>query len=525
MKIKRREFLKTTAVGLSGIMLARQVRAETSLPKNNPIAHLNLGWTDELAWERCLDITTVDGAGEFWDARLVKAQKRLAQEGGGVVFFPPGTYHFKDDIQLLTGIILRGADPEEVVSAHEPQYSPASRFEFPRYKPLFSGDGTPISTAFKGIVVDQAATAKNCGVVNLNINRGYIRMHEDSEHRCGPNRLVFGCVLRNAAGAESSIPRTSMDQPGWLRYTAKFRAAINVTASKNAVVANNRIPQSGDDNFMMHDYPLKNRDKKLVPFDVLFDYDNRPGIYLNHQSIGGAGASGNDGTPETYPWGFRHGLVVRDNYVYNTGRFAIGFCGDGVVCVNNVIRFAKDAFRPTVTGTHVSYGSSTNDNRAVEMRGWRWIVEDNDYEVYSNWCSDRNYRINDGEGLMHEDHCNSSIRDSRLVNNRGNSYLSLFHCGAIDGLHIDGNDISTPGNISDIYVTAPRHNQSGDFPARRITIVNNITRSNGIRIMGRPASDNIVKNNRHAGAKAGEILNEADAVVEGNINYTVVEKA
>jgi hypothetical protein len=70
-------------------------------------------------------------------------------------------------------------------------------------------------------------------------------------------------------------------------------------------------------------------------------------------------------------------------------------------------------------------------------------------------------------------------------------------------------------------VTAPRHKKSGAFPARRVSIVKNITRSNGIRIAGAPASDNVVKDNRHVGAKRGVIVNEASAVVEGNENYDV----
>ena len=172
---------------------------------------------------------------------------------------------------------------------------------------------------------------------------------------------------------------------------------------------------------------------------------------MNHHCVGGPGGSGNDGTPTTHPWGFRKGTVIRDNFVFSTGRCAIGFSGDGVVCAGNVIRFAPDIVRPTVTGVHRSYGSSTNDNRALEIRGWRWVVEENQYEVHSNFCSDRKYRINDGEGLMHEDHCNSTIVDSRLVNNHGNSYLSLFHVGEVNGLHVEGNDISTPRRDSDIY--------------------------------------------------------------------------
>ena len=389
---------------------------------------------------------------------------------------------------------------------------------------MFSGSGAPVEVAFKGIVLAEPAMAANCGVVHLGINRGYIALGEGPEHRCGANRLVYGCTLRNAAGVMTEIPNTQANQPAWLRYTHKFRSAIGVHASENAVVANNRIPQSGDDNFTIKGYPLIDRSKKVVPFDVEFDYDNRPGIYVNHHCIGGAGGSGEDGTPETHPWGFRKGTVIRDNYVFNAGRCAIGFSGDGVICSGNVIRFAKGLVRPTVTGVHCSYGSATNDNRALEMRGWRWVVENNDYEVYSNLCSDRIYRINDGEGLMHEDHCNSIIVDSRLVNNRGNSYLSLFHVGEINGLHVEGNDISTPGNISDIYVTAPRHKKPGDFPIRRVTIVKNTTRSNGIRVMGWPAEKVVVRDNRHVGTKPGKILNEAGAEVAGNENYEVSVK-
>lgn len=510
--------MQVLAVGTTG---AVALRGWAAPPADNPLAALKLAWTARLPWDRTLDITTMAGEGEFWDARLEAAQARLVHQGGGVIYFPPGEYRFQEDIRLRNGIILRGAPPERVARAHEAKFAPPARLEFPRYQPIFSANGTPVSTAFKGIVLGDPATAANCGVVHLSLNRGYINLGEGEGRHCGANRLVFGCLIRNAAGVEPGIPAADGSQPGWLRYPAKFRAAIRVHAAENALVANNRLPKSGDDNFLMKEYPLLDRKKQTVMFEVLFDYDNRPGIYVNHHCLGGQGGSGQDGTPESHPWGFRKGAVICDNYVFNTGRCAIGFSGDGVFCARNVIRFARDEFRPTVTGIHTSYGSSTNDNRALEMRGWRWVVEDNDYEVYRNWCSDRKYYINDGEGLMHEDHCNSIIRDSRLVRNRGNSYLSLFHVGAIEGLHIEGNDITAQGNIQDIYVTAPRHKQTGEFPVRRVVIVNNITRSNGIRLMGAPTADNVIKANRHLGPQRGVILNQANAVMEGNENYDV----
>ncbi len=122
---------------------------------------------------------------------------------------------------------------------------------------------------------------------------------------------------------------------------------------------------------------------------------------------------------------------------------------------------------------------------------------------------------------MHEDHCNSTIIDSYLLNNRGNSYLSLFHVGEINGLYIEGNDISVGYNIQDIYVATPRHKQPGDFPIRNVTIVKNITHSNGIRVYGYPSEKVVVKDNKHIGEKPGVILNEANAELNNNVNYIV----
>jgi hypothetical protein len=255
---------------------------------------------------------------------------------------------------------------------------------------------------------------------------------------------------------------------------------------------------------------------------VIFDYDNRAGIYLNHYGIGGPGGQGPDGTPETYPHGFRKSLVIRDNYVFNTGRCAIGFCGDGVRCLHNVIRFARDVWRPTVTGRHISHGASTNDNRAVEMRGWRWVVHGNAYEVYRNLAYDRKYSINDGEGLMHEDHVNSTVKDSVLTNNRGNAYLSIYQTAGIDGLLVEGNDLRIDpgaGGEPAIHVTANR--TSDPFPCRNVRILDNTVSGRGILISGSPAANNVVRGNRAVGDRPQKIKNEAGAVVEDNEGFEV----
>lgn len=478
------------------------------VPKDNPVAKYKIKWTDDIKWTNVVNIK--DCGGNNIEERLARAQAAVVAKGTGVVYFPPGVYRFRDSLYLREGVVIRGAAPTPVTDARDHNYSPPTRFEFPKYVPTFEGDGTPIDTAFKGIYVRNPETTGNCGVVNIAINRGHIDFLEGIDHKCGRNRLVYGCVLRNAAVADNRIPDKKTGQHAWQRFTQRHHAAIAVRAAENILIANNRLPESGD-NFTMKDYVLKGK-----TFDVVFDYDNRPGLYINSYGLGGPGGKGPNGTPKTHPWAFRKGIVIRDNFIYCTGRCAISFSGDGTICANNVIRFKDNVFRPTATGTGITRGSSTNDNRAVQMRGWRWTVEGNDYLVYRNWAADKAYRINDGEGLMHEDHVNSSVLDSKLINNKGNSYISIYKTGGINGLLVKGNDIRTSGGISAIYVVANRN--SGPYECKNVTIIDNITAGSGIMITGKPAENNVIKNNRHIGPK-GKIINNANATSENNTGY------
>ncbi len=489
-------------------------------PTNNPAAALGLAWTQSIRWANVVSIAEVNGP--TLEARFAAAQDAVAAKGGGVVFFPAGVYRFSDFIALKDGVVIRGADPQGSPSAKDDAYDLPTRFEFPKYEPEFHGEGTPIDTAFKGIRLENPAKASCCGVVHVAINRGHIHLGEGPDHQCGRNRIVYGCVLRNAAAADPAIPDRAIVQHAWQRFTARHHAAVHVCTAENVLVANNRLPFSGDDNFMMKGYILSaGKDRPLVPHDVVFDYDNRPGLYINNFAIGGQGGSGGDGTPETHPYGFRKGIVIRDNFICCTGRSAIAFCGDGVVCADNVVHFKPKIPRPTVTGKEVSRGSSTNDNRAVQMRGWRWTVSGNTYEVYRNVAADGKYEINDGEGLMHEDHVNSTVLDSRLIHNKGNAYLAIFKTGGIDGLLVEDNDIRTRGGIAAIYVVADRN--SGRFACRNVQILGNTTSGSGIEIAGHPAENNLVANNVHIGPN-GRLVNRAQARLENNRGYTVVGK-
>lgn len=522
--VNRRRFVLAGIAGV-GTLVSRDLLSGTeteTVPTNNPTRHLKVRWTDSLQWERGVNIRAMKG--DTWHERLERAQSILSQEGGGVVYFPAGVYHFKDSLCLNDGIIIRGEAPKMVSDAQDERYAPMTRFEFPKYEARLTGDGTPIETAFKGIYLKHPANGANCGLVDLYINRGHIHFSESEAHECRGNRLVYGCVVQNAAVADPEVPSSKIGQRPWQRFPRWHWGAVEVKGKQNILIANNRLPPSTDD-FIMPGYVLKARQQtedpgtERVEYDVLFDYDNRPGLSISDYCIGAAGGREPSGTPETHPWGFRKGIVIRDNYVYCTGRTAIAFSGDGTICENNVVRFKPGVWRPTHTGKHESSGSSTNDNRAVEMRGWRWVVKNNDYEVYRNWAAGHAYHINDGEGLMHENHCNSHIRESELVGNKGNAYLSIYKTGGIDGLYIAENDVRVDRGMA-IFVDAP-HSPKRPGACHDVTIKGNTTKGGGILIAGKPASNNRVVKNRHLG-KNGVIKNLAEAELEGNTNYKVV---
>lgn len=525
----RRRFLALTSTSLTGLLWLRRLpAADASPPANNPVAHLGLAWADAIKWANVLDVTRSPGADLM--EKLARAQAQLAARGGGVVWFPPGVYRLTDTIRLKDGIVLRGAGPPPEIPALDEAYVPASRLEFPLYRFSDQGKGTPLDTAFKGIHLENPATGSNCGVVNLDLNCGHIFFAEAADHACGRNRLVFGCRLRNAALPHREVPDLALGQKPWQRYTATWdRAAIQVFTAANALIACNRLPRSGEANFTMNGYVLLDRARKPVTWNgLVFDYDNRAGIYLNHYAIGGQGGQGPDGTPETHPHGFRTGLMIRDNYVFNTGRCAIGFCGDGVQCLHNVIRFSRGVRRPTVTGRHLSQGASTNDNRAVEMRGWRWVVSGNDYEVHRNLAADGVYSINDGEGLMHEDHVNSTVKDSVLTHNRGNAYLAIYKTAGIDGLLVEDNEIHIdPGAGGEAAITVDACRVNEAFPCRRVRILNNTVSGRGISLVGAKegSAENLVRGNRAVGRPLGKegyvVRNQANAVVADNPGFAV----
>ncbi len=414
----------------------------------------------------------------------------------------PGEFRFESPIVLQEGVILRGATPKKL-NALDPGFDPPTRLEFPRIPPE-----RPQARGFAGISI--APGASRCGVMHLALNRGQIDFRDPEP---GRHRFVYGCLLRNAAAAQTepagSDPRAFVD---------RFAAAIRVNAVRGAYVANNRLPRSGEDDFLLQGYRLSDGEKSVTVDGLRFDHDNRPGILVNYHDAGGVAGSGVNGTPASHPHAFRKGSEIVGNWIYCTGRTAIAFAGNGTLCRGNTVRFEHEVWRPTVDGRNLSRGSNTNGNRAIEARGWRWQVIENDLEVFRNLAYDRHYRLNDGEGILHEDHMNASVRDVVLRGNRSNSPLMLYKTGPIRGAEIRDNEVTIPAsraNRNAVFVSASRTDTR--HPCREVVIAENRL-AGDIFVDGAPASENVVRGNV-ATTSGCKIFNRAQAAVTDNEGF------
>jgi hypothetical protein len=501
-------------------------------PVDNPAARFNVPWTHEVKWTNTVTITDFEGAS--WDEKFKAASTEIVKRGGGIVFFPAGVYTFNDHLLLDSHVIVRGENPRPIVDARSAEYRLRTRFEFPAF--VCGADGasnaTPREAAFKGIrQLDPDATTHN-GVINIHLERGHIKFgcdvydtqsFIDNFETYGRRHIVFGCILRQSAVPDPRVP-TDFQHP-WQVWTHRHNGAIDIRAHGDVLVANNRIARSGPGaDFAMKGYRMlrgsqtsKRRDSDVVTHDVTFHYDNRPGIYLNYGTV--------NEPAEDHPHNYARGLEIRENYVYCYGCLAIGFSGDGTLALSNTIRYEPKAYLPYYEGRNES--RFTNNNRAIEMRGYRWTVAYNDYEVYSNLHDGGSYggHYGDGEGLMHEQHCNSIIKDSKLMYNIGNTYLCIWRT-PIDGLLIKGNIIRPfPGTMGKwgmpaICVMGERHKTRVQLPVNNCHIVDNITENLGIQMLAaKGGTNNVIRNNRHVGGMPARLQNQAGARAENNTGY------
>ncbi|MCT7972078.1 glycoside hydrolase family 55 protein [Laspinema olomoucense] len=489
-------------------------------PTDNPIAeqysNSSYPWTNQLKWNCVYNIQ--DFQGGTMVARFNAARDAAAANGGGVVYFPAGTYSFEDSISLKTGVLLRGEIPS-VTDAKNAEFNPPSKLEFPKYEPQFSGNGTPNDTAFKTITTAAGDTDSNIGLVYLDINRAAISLRGDLDNGNNQNLVIFGIRSNNVAEPDPRVPDPSFQSP-WLRYSYRFAANIKVNAKANILIANNRINDNITDNYDQPGYQVKPiRGQQIITYPegnkVPFHYGNHYGIVVNRSKSGGLQKNAN---PHTEPGLFRTGITVRDNWVYHTMRVAISASGDGLVIQDNQVRDERSKqWWTDPTGLKEPKGAVTLENRAIDWSGSNVLVEGNQYEVYRHRIRDTPYLSVDGEGILIQECCGGTeVNGAILRNNQGNTYIGLYKIPSIKKVEIVGNKVNAgPTDLELIYVNADTNNAPGVM--EDVTITNNIV-NGGILARGTAGGKrNTIENNQ--GNNSASLTYSCHVTAKGNTGF------
>ncbi len=431
-------------------------------------------WVNELEWANVINIKSLATNPATWDSIAVVAIKSLYAQGGGVLYFPAGTYFFANDLKLLSGVLLRGDKPL-CNNAKSDSFAPPSRLVFPAYIPAFSGSGTANSTAFKRIYSD--SIRNNIAIVFLDINRGRISIGVD-----GKNVLVFGVRQNNIAQPDPYIPTNYPRMESWQRFSYMFTSNISVSVNENGSIVNNRandfmnnkfnpVP---DESYDQPGYVAYGKYKynvgdvaKEFPYGVTkytgavdvttdtthisrgswarFNYTDHYGIRLNGKYY----------EPYTTAVEPDEKLEVIDNWIYTTMRVGYFVKGYGQVVRGNVKKdqLNKRVYLHALGWELARNNAATYENRGMNFSGHNVLIENNDFEVYRHAIIWSGFSSVDGEGILTPESVDpyKKVDGIYILNNKVNAYIGLFWMNDIKDVHIAKNNLVNSGYI---YVVA-----------------------------------------------------------------------
>lgn len=420
-------------------------------------------FTDLIQWNRVWSI--VDFQDTTMVARYNKARDFVAQQGGGILFFPAGTYVFENSIQFKANVVIRGETPS-VILAKDSNFAPPTRFDFPQYFPSDTGLGTPNSTAFKSI--SASPNTSNAGIVFVDVNRANVSIRSQtfitvqtprgSTSRSveqNQNLIIFGVRSNNVASPYNTVPAAS--QHKWQRFSSPFASNLSIYAWKNASIANCRINDFERNGI----YPIPNLSfpqpgylaerqvgaqtvmDTLEGHQAMFNYTDHHGISMNRK------ATITNATPEEEPGNFCPGLEIRDNWIYKTMRVGIICSGLDIKIDGNLIldKPNKQTWLHPQGIRIASNNAATYENRGIDFGGWNVQITNNEAFVYRHKIFNGPYYSVDGEGILLQECCGgTSINGAYIAKNKTHDcYIGLWKVRDINHVVIDSNDTGDDG--------------------------------------------------------------------------------
>jgi hypothetical protein len=425
------------------LLLTHVSAAQAADPTDNPVAAFYPGpegypaWTDGLRWDRVINMKTYTKGKTDYD-KFLKARDEFS-EGGGVMYYPAGTYDFSTmpagvGLLLTPGVIIRGEAPSDRPLASEGKLELATKFVF-AFRERGGGD-VPRDFNFIGLQPDDRKAIKAIDQVGIawvhlvgatvnfgpqmdwgktwgsakalmsdKVKKEWGRRDPSGTHPfdalagggkkyvgAGKGRLIFGCVFEDAAVLDDYL------DPGYGAdgFQASLHCARIIAYGSRVLVANNLLPRSRH-NFKYRQKTSANA-KGKGDSQVLFDYGRTCGIDINKDLLICAAAEG------TCPGYFEEGIVVRDNYVFNHGHKGYNISGNWVTITDNknervYLRAGQDAYglgtgwTLTRDGYEVAGATSDNSSRAFDPAGRNLWIDGN---AFNNTGSSPG---SDGEGI------------------------------------------------------------------------------------------------------------------------------
>ncbi|NJM17136.1 MAG: T9SS type A sorting domain-containing protein [Bacteroidales bacterium] len=483
-------------------------------------------WTNNINWGNVVNVmdhgAVNDGTADNLDA-FNAAANALVSLGGGVLYFPAGTYYFSNDLLVQPNTVLRGDDPiGGQGNAKEESFALPTRFEFPRYVFIEEGDGTPNQTAFKFIKLAQPDNSSNMGVVNIDINRAGIDFNAiDKENVTGENFVFYGVRTNNVGKTTPNVPDASKGQHAYQRHCYRFTYNLLAYNARNIIVANTRHNDNTTDNFSYSSYIV---DDNGTPLDLT---DGKAKFnFTDHyvMEIGQGDGTCWGGTPATCPTNFREGNVIRDNWMFHTMRTAIYARGMGLEIRDNIVRNQENKqhwVHPV--GVRLVSAGNTLENRAIDWSGWNVVVDGNDFMVRRHMMQDGPYFSVDGEGILLQECCGgSTVNGLQITNNTGDGgYIGLYKVGDINNAYIANNTLQhAPQMQADIWIWA--NTNSTEFKIVDTDVTNNDVAGTISYIGTAPGgTDNDVIGNTGHG---GEIQHScaANVNISGNTGFSIL---
>lgn len=457
----------------------------------NPIAKFYTGpggypaWTDRIKWANIIDMSTyTTGSNDF--EKFENARDDLHASGGGVLYYPAGTYDFTGapvegpggrGLMLRTGVVILGEVPEEKILAKNGDMSLQTIFKF-KFIEKEPGKKVPADWNFIGIIPsgeEELKDVNNVGIAWVNLQGASVYfgsqitwgdtyatagawksskvktawagrvpdgtfpydpfvgspLNTSMYEGAGDGRFVFGCQLDNSTVINNVIDE-GFGENGY--YVYKFGARIGVYGS-NVFIANNRI--SKPDECFKYSQTTKSGINTIV-----FDYADVNSIDVNKMYL-----NINANKLEESGGYWEKGVIIADNWFYNHGRKGMDASGHWAIIRNNhnerdYLQEGDDVYglggdwELTLDGYNESGGASDNESRAYDLAGKALWIDGN------SWNNTGSNPGNDGESILCQAHGGTQIHSWAVTRNKYATSYNESNKG-----YLSGYDVSNYGML------------------------------------------------------------------------------